>query len=104
MRCEAVCERETDEISVARVAHRFTKPASVARPFVVFWFKNCTILARNRHFWSKTVKNVRASCFFIFRTVKNVRASRVFIFEIVVLLCFPDISVAKTLNCRTFWS
>ena len=26
VRCEAVCERETDEISVARVAHRFTTP------------------------------------------------------------------------------
>ena len=50
-----------------------------SRDFVVFWFKNCTTLARNRHFWSKTVKNVRASRFFIFRTVKNVRASRVFI-------------------------
>ena len=87
--------------------------------------QNVPTIARNRHFsfkiiplsygivvfapnakiaplWSEiivfswTVKNVRASRFFIFRTVKNVRASRVFIFEIVVLLCFPDISVAKT--------
>ena len=44
----------------------------------------------------ETAKNVRASRVFIFRTVKNVRASRVFMFEIVVLQCFPDISVAKT--------
>ena len=69
VRCEAVCERETDEISVARVADRFTTPARVAcvaRPLAAFWFKKCTTLARNRHFWLKTVKNVRASRVFIF--------------------------------------
>ena len=75
-----------------------------SRSFAAFCIKNRPTPLRNRHFWLKTVKNVRASCVFIFRTVKNVRASRVFIFEIVVLLCFPDISVAKTSNCRTFWS
>ena len=99
VRCEAVCERETDEISVARVARRFTTPVGRvrrSRSLAAFWFKKCTTLARNLHFWLKTVKNVRASSVFIIRTVKNVRASRVFIFEIVVLLCFPDISVAKT--------
>ena len=58
---------------------RRARRGGVPRPFVVFWFKKCTTLARNRHFWSKTVKNVRASRFFIFRTVKNVRACRVFI-------------------------
>ena len=49
------------------------------RDFVVFCFKNRTTPLRNRHFWLKTVKNVRASRVFIIRTVKNVRASRVFI-------------------------
>ena len=49
----------------------------------------------------QTVKNVRASSFRNFVALKNVRASLVFNLEIVVLLCFPDISVAKTLYCRT---
>ena len=45
VRCEAVCERETDEIPVARVATRFTMPRrGVTRDFVVFWFKIAPLL------------------------------------------------------------
>ena len=43
---------------------------------------------------------------FVFRTSVFQKRGTVARFgrEIVVLLCFPDISVAKTLNCRTFWA
>ena len=66
VRCEAVCERETDEISVARVAHRFTTPrvaaafASPRRLLVQklhhsltkssFLVENAPTLIRNRRF------------------------------------------------------
>ena len=50
----------------------------------------------DRDFITKTDKNVRASRVFMFGTDQNARASEKKSFDVVVLQCFPDISVAKT--------
>ena len=50
----------------------------------------------DRVFITKTYENVKASRVFMFGTDQNARASEKKSFEIVVLQCFPDISVAKT--------
>ena len=55
VRCEAVCERETEMRFRLLVLHTDLKRrcASVPRPLAAFWFKNRTTPLRNRHFWLK---------------------------------------------------
>ncbi len=67
----------------------------------VFITKTEENVRASRVFMFKADENVRASRFRNFVALKYVRASLVFILEIIVLLCFPDISVTKTLYCRT---